>query len=122
VTDRTVEKIAEIIRNFDWSEYGLDELEGAEPEYATYLAKEIMEALSAPANKEFWTTGTVIVVAGKQVRAVGDLREGICGDESSTHSINCSGTMRAICTLGYGHMSDWHADDFGHQWKKGNKT
>lgn len=43
--------------------------------------------------------------------------EGICGDESPTHPLNCTGTMRQICHLRHGHGSKWHESETGARWK-----
>jgi hypothetical protein len=47
-------------------------------------------------------------------------REGICGDESTAHPFNCTGTLPAVCHLRFGHGSRWHESETGQRWKYGD--
>ena len=44
--------ISKAIRDFDWDDYGLDEVGEANPEYADHLATKIAEALSRKVDDE----------------------------------------------------------------------
>lgn len=50
VPPSVVDTIAAVIRDWDWSDYGLDEVESADPEYATFLARDIAAALLPPSS------------------------------------------------------------------------
>lgn len=45
--DELVKTARQAILDFDWSDYGLDEVSDADPEYADHLAKAVVDAIRA---------------------------------------------------------------------------
>lgn len=72
--------------------------------------------------REAFGDRAIAIVGMEQIAVVQNDREGICGDESPHHSVNCSGTLPALCHLRFGHGSSWHESETGQRWKYANSA